>query len=67
MEVEGRSVSGKLGLYTYTVETSEYNGETLLIGVNKSFYENINEGDCIKIEIQEGLLGYHYYRLLGEH
>ena len=63
LEVERKYISGRFGLYDYSLETSEYNGDGLMINVDKSIYESTNEGDPITVEIQEGLFGYHYYFL----
>ena len=63
LEVEKKYISGRFGLYDYSLETSEYNGDALMINVDKSIYESVNEGDCITVEIQEGVFGYHYYFL----
>ena len=63
LSVERKYISGRFGLYEYEIETSEYQGSNLMINVSKSVYKSINNGDSVRIEIQEGLLGYHYFTL----
>ena len=64
LSVEDKSMSGKFGFYDYIIQTNEYQGNTLVISVDKSTYEKTTEGDLVTIEIREGLLGYQYYVLL---
>ena len=64
LSVGDKYLYSKFGIYDYIIHTSEYHGNELVIYVDKSFYEKINKGDLLTIEIREGLLGLQYYFLL---